>query len=87
MRILPLALCAFAIACVAAQVAPEQQQQQQQGISDALFFFLSRPLTALPENHQHLHEIDFSMKSTYTAFVLIHSWVILTYIISYHVNS
>ncbi|KAF9548412.1 hypothetical protein EC957_006628 [Mortierella hygrophila] len=34
MRILSLALCAAAIACVAAQVAPEQQQQQQQAEFD-----------------------------------------------------
>ncbi|KAG0064484.1 hypothetical protein BGZ90_002189 [Linnemannia elongata] len=36
MRILSLALCAFAIACVAAQVAPEQQQQQQQAEFDVV---------------------------------------------------
>ncbi|KAF9138360.1 hypothetical protein BGX30_009255 [Mortierella sp. GBA39] len=53
MRILSLALCAAAIACVAAQVAPEQQQQQQQqqaefdvvGIQDSYAW----AVTATPE--------------------------------------
>lgn len=43
MRILSITLCAAAIACVAAQVAPGQQQQQDQGNLVLLPFFCCQP--------------------------------------------